>query len=71
MTLGEEGQASKYDVTGSTMTSAIGSVTIVGGAGIDVTGIQITANIGNVNVTSWSEVDLGVSNTWTEVDLAA
>ena len=71
MTLGEEGQASKYDVTGSTMTSAIGSVTIVGGAGIDVTGIQITPNIGNVNVTSWSEVDLGVSNTWTEVDLAA
>ncbi len=71
MTLGEEGQASKYDVTGSTMTSSIGSVTIVGTAGIDLTGIQITANIGNVNVTSWSEVDLGVSNTWTEVDLAA
>ena len=71
MTLGEEGQATKYPVTGSTMTGSIGSVTVVGTAGIDVTGIQISTNIGNVIVTPWSEVDLGVSNTWSEVDLAA
>ena len=71
MTLGEEGQATKYPVTGSTMTGSIGSVTIVGTAGIDVTGIQMSTNIGNVIVTPWSEVNLGVSNTWTEVDLAA
>ena len=71
MTLGEEGQASKYDVTGQTMTGSVGSVTVVGGAGIDVTGIQMTATVGSPNTTAWQEVDLGVSNTWTEVDLAA
>jgi len=71
MTLGEEGQASKYDVTGSAMASSIGSVTVVGGAGIDVTGIQMTATVVSPNITAWQEIDLGVSNTWTEVDLAA
>ena len=35
------------------------------------TGIQLTGSIGNPNVTAWSEIDLGVNNTWTTVDLAA
>ena len=35
------------------------------------TGISMSANVGNVAVTPWSEVDLDVNNTWTEVDLAA
>ena len=56
---------------GLQLSSAIGSVTANGTAGIDVTGIQMTATLGSPNITSWQEVDLGVSNTWTEVDLAA
>jgi hypothetical protein len=53
------------------LTSSIGSVTVEGTAGIDVTGIQMSASVGNVAITPWQEVDLGVNNVWTEVDLAA
>ncbi len=71
MSLGEEEQANVYPVSGSTMTSSVGSVTVVGGAGIDVSGIQMTASVGSPMITAWAEIDLGVSNTWTVVDLAA
>ena len=46
-------------------------MTITGLANIDVSGIQMTASIGNPIITSWQEIDPGVTNTWTEVDLAA
>jgi len=71
MSLGEEGQATKYPVTGSTMTSSIGSVTVEGTAGIDVSGIQMTASLGNPLISAWQEINPGVTNNWTEVDLAA
>ncbi len=71
MSLGEESQVSKYPVTGSSLSSSIGSVTLTIGADIDVSGITLSASIGNVVVTPWQEVNLGVSNVWTEVDLAA
>ena len=58
-------------VSGLQMASSIGSVTVTGVANIDVTGIQLTASIGNVNITSWQEINPGVTNTWSEVDLAA
>ena len=58
-------------VSGQQLSSSIGSVTVTGIANISVTGMQLTASLGSVNITSWQEVDLGVSNTWTEVDLAA
>ena len=58
-------------VSGLSMTSSVGSVTATGTAGIDVSGIQMTASVGNVNITAWQEVDLGVTNNWTVVDLAA
>tara|TARA_R100000149_G_C5877395_1_gene141381 strand:- start:1252 stop:2742 length:1491 start_codon:yes stop_codon:yes gene_type:complete len=58
-------------VQGLALTSSIGSVTVEGTAGIDVTGIQMSASVGNVAITPWQEVDLGVNNVWTEVDLAA
>ena len=58
-------------VSGQQMSSSIGSVTVVGTASIDLTGIQMTASVGNVNITAWQEVDPGVNNVWTEVDLAA
>ena len=58
-------------VSGLQMTSSIGSVTVEGTAGIDVTGIQLTASLGTVNITSWEEINPGVNNVWTTVDLAA
>ncbi len=44
---------------------------VEGTAGIDVTGIQMTASTGNANITSWQEINPGVTNVWTTVDLAA
>ena len=58
-------------VGGFQLSSSIGSVTVTGVANISVTGIQMTSSIGNPNITSWQEIDPGVTNTWSEVDLAA
>jgi hypothetical protein len=58
-------------VGGLQLAGSIGSVSVTGLANIDVTGIQMTISAGNANVTAWAEVNTGVSNTWTVVDLAA
>ncbi len=58
-------------VSGLSIAPQMGAVTVTGTAGIDVTGIQLTASIGTVNITSWQEIDPGVTNVWTTVDLAA
>jgi hypothetical protein len=58
-------------VGGLQLSSSIGSVTVTGIANIPVTGIQMSASIGNPIITSWQEINPGVTNTWTEVDLAA
>ena len=69
--IGDVEQETRYAVTGIEMSTTIGSVTVTGTADIDVTGIQLQANTGNPNITAWAEIDTGVSNVWTEVDLAA
>ena len=38
---------------------------------IDVTGVNMTASTGRLYVTAWAVVDIGVTNTWTVVDIAA
>ena len=58
-------------VTGQQLTSGIGSVTATGTASITVSGVSLTSSIGTLNITAWAEIDLGVNNVWTEVDLAA
>jgi len=58
-------------VGGLQLSSSMGSVTVTGVANIPVTGIQMSASIGNPIITAWQEIDPGVTNTWTEVDLAA
>ncbi len=58
-------------VSGLSIAPQMGAVTVTGTAGIDVTGIQLTASIGTVNITSWQEINPGVTNVWTTVDLAA
>lgn len=69
--IGTASQATIYDVTGIQMASSIGSVAITGTAVVIPTGIQLQSNTGTPNVTPWNEIDLGVSNVWTEVDRAA
>ena len=58
-------------VTGIELTGSVGSVAAEGTAVFSVTGISATVSAGQVNLTPWEEIDLGVNNTWTEVDLAA
>lgn len=69
--VGQVDAVSVAETSGMQLSSSIGSVTAIGGAGIDVTGISATISVGTVGVTSWQEVDLGVNNVWTPVDLAA
>ena len=38
---------------------------------IDVTGVNMTASTGRLYVTAWAVVDIGVTNTWAVVDIAA
>ena len=61
----------KQGVSGLELNSSIGSVTITGTGIVDITGIQMTSSVGNTNITAWAEVDPGVNNNWTDVDLAA
>jgi len=58
-------------VTGLSLTTAMGEESTVSNANIPLTGIALTSSVGSLNITSWQEVDLGVNNTWTTVDLAA
>tara|TARA_R100001086_G_scaffold174048_2_gene95512 strand:- start:16 stop:1329 length:1314 start_codon:yes stop_codon:yes gene_type:complete len=59
-------------ISGLSITSALGEEgPITGNATVIPTGLQLTGSIGTPNITAWSEIDLGVSNTWTVVDLAA
>jgi hypothetical protein len=38
---------------------------------ISVTGIQVSSQLGRVFISAWAVVDIGVTNTWTVVDIAA
>ena len=59
-------------VSGLSITSSLGEEgPITGDALVIPSGIQLTGSVGSPNITSWNEIDLGVSNTWTVVDLAA
>jgi hypothetical protein len=59
------------EVTGSQINTSIGIVTVTANADVDVTGVQLQTNTGTPNITAWAEIDPGVSNIWTDVDLAA
>ncbi len=69
--IGSAEQNTIYPVTGVSMTMSIGEETPTADANVTPTGIQLQINTGNPNITAWAEIDPGVSNVWTEVDLAA
>ena len=69
--VGSVSQVTTYSVSGVAMTMAIGEEIPTANANVTVTGVQLTNSIGSVNITSWSEIDPGVNNVWTPVDLAA
>ena len=59
------------EVSGIELTGSVGSVTVIGGAGIDVTGISASISVGTTTTQGWNEVNTGVNNSWSDVDLAA
>ena len=61
----------EVDVTGVSLTSAIGTPTVFLETPVDVTGQSLTSAVGSPLIISWSNVDPEVTNTWTEVDIAA
>jgi len=67
----EEIPAQIVGVSGIQLTANVGSVTVTGNALVTPTGIELTSTAGSLNITSWQEIDPGVTNVWTEVDLAA
>jgi hypothetical protein len=72
LSLGTVDAVAVYPVTtAGLLNGSVGSVTVTGTANINVTGVGLTASIGSINITPWNEIDLGVNNVWTEVDLAA
>jgi hypothetical protein len=58
-------------VSGIQLSSSVGQITATGNALVQPTGIQLTSSTGSPNITAWQEINLGVNNIWTEVDLAA
>ena len=58
-------------VSGQSLTMAIGNEGQVSDVAVTLTGQSLTSSVGSPNITPWQEVDLGVNNTWTTVDLAA
>ena len=69
--IGQVEQNTTYSVTGISMTMSMGEETTQSNARVIPTGIQLQTSTGSPNITSWEEIDPGVSNVWTEVDLAA
>jgi hypothetical protein len=60
-----------YNVTGSRANLSVGTVTFVISGSTTVTGSRLNISEGSANTTSWQEVNTGVNNNWTPVDLAA
>ena len=58
-------------VSGLQASTSVGSVDIVIDCTFDVTGTVLTSTAGSTSIYAWREVDPGVNNNWTEVDLAA
>jgi len=71
LSIGDAEQASVYPVSGISLTGSVGDVTVIGTAGIDVSGISMSISAGSPTTQGWNEVDPGVNNTWSDVDLAA
>lgn len=73
VSLGNEDATPNTQVTLSTnlMTLSQGSASGETLSTISVTGVTVTSQVGRVFVSAWAVIDIGVTNTWTVVDIAA
>lgn len=68
----EEIPGQQIGVSGLQLTSSLGSLSaITADANVAVSSLTLTPTAGQVNIFAWNEVQLGVNNVWTDVDLAA
>jgi len=69
--VGQVDAVSVAEVSGIQLTGSVGSVTVDADAGVNVSGVSASISVGSVKITAWQEINPGVNNVWTEVDLAA
>lgn len=68
----EEIPGQQIGVSGLQLASSLGSLSAVtADANVAVSSLTLTPTAGQVNLFAWNEVQLGVNNVWTDVDLAA
>ena len=58
-------------ITGNQISTTLGSVTLKLNTPVNLTGIQMSSVIRTPSTLAWSDVDINVTNTWIEVDIAA
>jgi hypothetical protein len=73
ISLGNEEATPNTQVTLSTnlLTLSLGTATGETLSTISVVGVTVTSQVGRVYVSAWAVVDIGVTNAWTVVDIAA
>jgi hypothetical protein len=73
ISLGNEEATPNTQVTLSTnlLTLSVGTATGETLSTISVVGVTVTSQVGRVYVSAWAVVDIGVTNAWTVVDIAA
>jgi len=65
------GDVATVILTGSSVNMTSGTVTFTIDGSVVLTGVNMTASTGRPYVTAWAVIDIGVTNTWSVVDIAA
>ena len=58
-------------LTGSSLLTTSGTVTFTIDGSVAVNGVNMTTSTGRLFITAWAVIDIGVTNTWGVVDIAA
>ena len=59
------------NVTSVSASTTINSVSIIIDVAPAITGLRITSNVGRVFISAWAVIDIGITNNWSVVDIAA
>jgi len=65
------GNVATLVLTGSSVLTTSGTVTFTIDGSVAVTGVNMTSSTGRLFITAWAVVDIGVTNNWSVVDIAA
>ncbi len=65
------GDVATLELTGTSVTTTSGTVTFTIDGSVELTGVNTTGSTGRLFIAAWAVVDIGVTNTYTVVDIAA